>query len=76
MQEVKRNAIPGQNKLLDEYKNRTTMNGFSHISNVNDNINKENLNQNEINEINYLCNINKFCKEIMEKYIHYLANNN
>ena len=37
MREVKRNAIPGQNKLLDEYKNRTTMNGFSHISNVNDN---------------------------------------
>ena len=39
MREVKRNAIPGQNKILDEYKNRTTMNGFSHLSNVNDNNN-------------------------------------
>ena len=37
MREVKRNIIPGQNRILDEYKNRTTMNGFSHISNINDN---------------------------------------
>ena len=38
-------------------------------------INKENLNQNEINEINNLCSINKLCKKIMEKYISYLIFN-
>lgn len=43
MREVKRNTIPVQNKLLDEYKNRTTMNGFSHISNINDNNTYETL---------------------------------
>ena len=39
------------------------------------NINKDNLNQNEINEINNICNINSICKKIMEVYIGYLIFN-
>ena len=35
-------------------------------------VNKDNLNQNEIKEITDICNINKLCYEIVDKYINYL----
>ena len=37
--------------------------------------NNENLTLNDINDIKDICNINKLCKEIIEKYIHYLIFN-
>ena len=39
------------------------------------NLNKNDLNQNEINEVNNACNINQLCKKIMETYIHLLIFN-
>ena len=39
------------------------------------NITKDNLNQNEIDEINYVCSVNKLCYEIVDKYINYLIFN-
>ena len=39
------------------------------------NLNQNNLEQNEKNEINYICNINKLSKEIIDKYIPYLVFN-
>ena len=39
------------------------------------NMNENNLNQNEINEANNVCDINKLCKKIMETYIHILIFN-
>ena len=38
-------------------------------------VNKDNLNQNEIKEITDICNINKLCYEIVDKYINYLIFN-
>ena len=38
-------------------------------------LNKNYLNQKEKKEIDYICIVNKLCKEIMEKYIHYLVFN-
>ena len=41
------------------------------------NMKKEGLNQDEINDINYICNINKLCKKIMDSYIHlFIFNSN
>ena len=37
--------------------------------------NKDNLNQNELNEVNYICKVNKLCNEIMDKYLNYLIFN-
>ena len=39
------------------------------------NLNKNDLNQNEINEVDNVCNINQLCKKIMEAYIHLLIFN-
>ena len=67
--------------IVNKIKDKININENKYVINSNYimkliiNINKENLNQNEINKINYLCNINKLCKEIMEKYIHYLMYN-
>lgn len=38
-------------------------------------LDKSHLNQRERNELDYICDVNKLCKEIMEKYIHYLVFN-
>ena len=67
--------------IFNKIKDKININENKYVINSNYimkliiNINKENLNQNEIKEINYLCNINKLCKKIMEKYIHYLIYN-
>ena len=33
------------------------------------------MNLKERNELDHICNVNKLCKEVMEKYIHYLVFN-
>ena len=65
------------NKIKDKIninENKYVINS-NYIMKIISSINKENLNQNEINEINNLCSINKLCKKINEKYICYLIFN-
>ena len=67
--------------IYNKIKEKININENKYIINSNyiikclPNLNKDKLNQNEINEINNVCIINQLCKKIMETYIHLLIFN-
>ena len=61
-------------KKLNINENKYNINS-NYIMKCLPNINKDDLNQNEINEVNSVCDINQLCRKIMETYIHLLIFN-